>query len=180
MTMTNRKVNSATIELIKHFESLHDGDLTVIGLQPKMDPIGIWTVGYGHALRWSKGGFLRGDADKKEAYRRYGAMTIEEAENLLDSDVDKFANIVERLVKVELTDNQFGALVSLAFNIGQWNFSKSTLLRLLNKGDFNGAANQFLLWRKAQGKILRGLVLRREAEKKLFLTGQYYAIPSNS
>ncbi|KQD16250.1 lysozyme [Acinetobacter baumannii] len=68
-----------------------------------------------------------------------------------------------------LTQNQFDALVSLAYNIGSGAFKGSTLLKLLNKGDYKGAADQFLVWNKAGGKVMKGLVRRREAERALFL-----------
>jgi lysozyme len=163
-----RKVCAAAVDIIKRFESLHDGDLVAIGLQPKLCPAGIWTIGWGHALRGPDGKFLRGESGKKEAYRQYRAMTLEEAENLLALDLEEFAHVVDRLVKVKVSDNQFGALVSLTFNIGRGNFSASTLLRLLNAGNYAGAAMQFAVWRKADGKVMAGLVKRRAAEKALF------------
>ena len=69
---------------------------------------------------------------------------------------------------VPLTQNQFDALVSLTYNIGSGAFNNSTLLKL-NKGDYQGAADQFLVWNKADGKVMKGLVRRREAERALFL-----------
>lgn len=165
-----RRVNLAAIDLIKHFESLHDGDLSAIGLQPKECPAGIWTIGYGHALRGTNGKFLKGAAGRAEAYRRYPALSIEDAERLLDADLAERSPQVEKLVRVQLTDNQFGAVMSLAFNIGLDNFSGSTLLRKLNAGDYVGAANQFTMWRKSDGVVMAGLVRRRAAERVLFLS----------
>ncbi len=72
-------------------------------------------------------------------------------------------------VTVPLNQNQFDALVSLTYNIGSGAFNNSTLLKKLNKGDYQGAADQFLVWNKAGGKVMKGLVRRREAEQALFL-----------
>lgn len=169
-------VNKAGIELIKHFESLHDGDLKVIGLQPKMCPAGIWTVGYGHALSNGHGGLLRGSADKIEAYQQYPALDETGAVKLLTQDLKDFSRQVEKLISVPVTDNQFSAMVSLAYNIGVNAFKTSSVLRLFSCGDIHGASDAFLLWIKGTspktGKriVLNGLVSRREAEKHLFLS----------
>lgn len=157
--------------IIMHFESLHDGDLTVIGLQPKMCPRGIWTAGFGRALmNADRTRFLMGDKDKADAYRQYPALTVEEAEKMLDEDIERFEAVVKKLVKVRLNENQRGALVSFTFNVGNENFKESTLLALLNAGDYKNAAIQFHRWNKCNGKALKGLTLRREAEQQLFLT----------
>lgn len=158
-------------DIIMHFETLHDGDLTVIGLQPKMCPHAIWTVGYGRALQnEDKTRFLIGDKDKVEAYKQYPALTAEEAEKMLDEDLEKFEAAVKKLVKVPLNENQRGALVSFVYNIGSEAFKESTLRAFLNVGDYKNAANQFERWNKCAGKVLKGLTLRREAERDLFLT----------
>lgn len=85
-------------------------------------------------------------------------------------DLMRFSQLVNRVVNVPLTQNQFDALVSLAYNIGPHAFEASTLLKKLNVGDYYAAAEQFLRWDKSKGQILKGLVKRRAAEKKLFLT----------
>jgi len=160
--------------IIMHFESLHDGDLTQIGLQPKMCPRTIWTAGFGRALmNADRTRFLMGDKDKAEAYRLYPALTIEEAEKMLDEDIERFEKSVNKLVKVTLNENKRGALVSFMFNIGTENFKESTLLSLLNAGDHKNAAIQFARWNKCNGKVLKGLTLRREAECKLFLAVEH-------
>ena len=74
------------------------------------------------------------------------------------------------MVTKEINDNQFSALVSFCYNVGPGNLKSSTLLRHVNNGKFPEAANEFLKWTKAQGKELPGLVKRREAERRLFLT----------
>lgn len=177
----SRIVVLAAISLIKEFESLHDGDLSRIGLQPKLDPVGIWTGGYGRALRNRRTGqFLRasnGRADQIEAYRQCEGLTEAGAEAWLREDLDVFADGVARLVKVPVTGNQFGALVSFGYNVGldidedtrAEGLGDSTLLRFLNQGMYQRAADQFPLWNKAGGQALRGLARRRAAERALFL-----------
>lgn len=173
-------INQKGIDLIKHFESLHDGDLTKIGLQPKQCPAGIWTIGYGHALKTTdKSRFLKGSADKAEAYRQaseiFHMMTELDAEVLLNSDLQVYADNVTKHIKgkIELTENEFAAVVSFDYNCGDGNLKVSTLLKKILAGDDAGAANEFLKWDKAtvKGKkvVLRGLTLRRQAERALYL-----------
>jgi lysozyme len=82
--------------------------------------------------------------------------------------VDNFSVAVEVDIKIEVTQNQFDAMVSLAYNIGLGAFKNSTLLRQLNRGNFVGASQEFLRWNKSNGKPLLGLTRRREREKLLF------------
>lgn len=133
------------LSLIKSFEGLR--------LLAYRDAVGIWTIGYG-ATRGVKAGM---------------SITKEQAERMLLNDVQRFEPEVERLVQVPLTGNQWDALVSFTYNLGAANLESSTLLRLLNRGDYAGAAEQFPRWNKAGGKVLPGLVRRREAERVLFL-----------
>jgi hypothetical protein len=100
-------------------------------------------------------------------------ITQERAEELLRLDLRRFEDAVRMQVAVELTQNQFDALVSLVYNIGEGAFSKSTLLRKLNAGDYAGAQAQFAVWRKAGGKVMPGLVNRRAQEAALFGRGEY-------
>jgi lysozyme len=157
------------IDIIKHYESLHDGDLTKIGLQPKMCPAGIWTIGWGHALTDSKGNFLKGVGGQAQAYALAGTLTEAEAESLLNKDLVIFVNSVKSLIKVQVNAHQFGALVSFAYNVGAAALKSSTLLKKLNNNDFVGAANEFIKWNKSGGKILNGLTARRKSESELFL-----------
>ena len=83
---------------------------------------------------------------------------------------DNIQGFIYGLVKVDLTQNEFDALVSLIYNIGAGNFQKSTLLKVLNQEKYDAAANQFLRWNKAGGNVLAGLTKRREHERELFLT----------
>lgn len=139
------------IALIKEFEGCK--------LTAYQDSIGVWTIGYG----WTQ------PVDGKPI--RAG-MTIkqETAERLLKTGMVSYESDVSRLVKVGLTQGQFDALVSFTYNLGARSLSTSTLLRKLNAGDYAGAADEFLRWNKAGGKVLNGLTRRREAERALFLS----------
>lgn len=139
------------ISLIKQFEGCK--------LTAYQDSVGVWTIGYG----WTQ------PVDGKPI--RAG-MTIkqETAERLLKTGLVSYESDVSRLVKVGLTQGQFDALVSFTYNLGARSLSTSTLLRKLNSGDYAGAANEFLRWNKAGGKVLNGLTRRREAERALFLS----------
>ncbi|HDT2096167.1 TPA: lysozyme [Enterobacter roggenkampii] len=139
------------IALIKEFEGCK--------LTAYQDSVGVWTIGYG----WTQ------PVDGKPI--RAG-MTIkqETAERLLKTGLVSYESDVSRLVKVSLTQGQFDALVSFTYNLGARSLSTSTLLRKLNASDYAGAADEFLRWNKAGGKVLNGLTRRREAERALFLS----------
>ncbi|HFS8154038.1 TPA: lysozyme [Enterobacter roggenkampii] len=139
------------IALLKEFEGCK--------LTAYQDSVGVWTIGYG----WTQ------PVDGKPI--RAG-MTInqETAERLLKTGLVSYESDVSRLVKVGLTQGQFDALVSFTYNLGARSLSTSTLLRKINAGDYAGAADEFLRWNKAGGKVLNGLTRRREAERALFLS----------
>lgn len=137
-------ISEAGLALIRQFEGLR--------LRAYLCPAGIPTIGYG-----STAGVKLGQS-----------ITAERAEQLLREDVRQFEAAVSRLVKVPLTQGQHDALVSFAFNLGAKALEKSTLLRLLNAGDYSGAAAQFDRWVYASGRKLSGLVKRRAAERALF------------
>lgn len=137
---------SKEAELIKSFEGLE--------LEAYLCPANVWTIGYGHTGNVHEG----------------QTITKQEAEELLDQDLEVFRRGVRKAVTVDLNENQFGALVSFAYNVGIGSLQSSTLLKLLNAGDYAGAADQFLRWNKASGKVLTGLTRRREAERAVFLT----------
>jgi lysozyme len=164
-----RDINQAGLDLIKKFEGIPDGDPATVKIDPYLDPVGIWTIGWGHAIMVGNE-FLRGKENRKAAFNLYpGGLTLKQAEQLLRGDVLDACRDVESLVEVALSDNQFGALVSFTFNLGRGNLAKSTLLRKLNAGDYAGAAAEFHKWNRAGGKVLQGLVARRAAEAELFL-----------
>jgi lysozyme len=167
------KINKAGLVLIKEFESLHDGDLKQIGLQPKMCPALIWTVGYGRALTDpATGKFLKGAKDKAKAYAMYPKLTEAEAVQMLLEDTSNFSRQVKNLLgKTVLTDNQFSALVSFSYNLGAAAFGKSTLRKklLVNPND-PSIKDEFGKWVKAGGVVLKGLVRRRDAEAALYFS----------
>ena len=112
------------------------------------------TIGYGHT-----GGVKLGEV-----------ITQEQADEYLISDVKRFADAVNQMVTVPITQGEFDALCSFAFNLGIGNLRNSTLLRKLNSGNKDSAANQFLVWNMAGGRVMAGLTRRREAERTLFLS----------
>ncbi|EPY1673834.1 lysozyme [Salmonella enterica subsp. enterica] len=118
-----------------------------------------WTIGYG----WTH------PVDGKSVKP---GMKIEQetADRLLKTGLVSYENDVLKLAKVKLTQGQFDALVSFAYNVGSRSLSTSALLKKLNDGDVKGAADEFPRWNKAGGKVLNGLTRRREAERALFLS----------
>ena len=173
MTHAARPVPREGVELIKAFEGIPDGDPGTPGIDAYLDPVGIWTIGWGHAIPW-RGEFLRGEVNRAVARSMYpGGITLDEAEALLRGDLAGTAAEVTRLAGRSLADGPFGALVSFAFNVGCGALARSTLLRRLNAGEMGAAADQFLAWDKGRiGGVLRplaGLTRRRRAERALFL-----------
>ena len=164
------KASSNCINLVKEFESLHDGDLSTIGLQPKMDPIGIWTEGYGHAMQFA-GVLIRGAHKREQAYRLASVRSEAEAIRLLMADLAKFEFEVSRLVTTRINQNQFDALVSFAFNLGSSNLAASTLLKKVNTNPANLSLRaEFDKWVFADHVKLPGLVRRRKAEANLYFS----------
>jgi lysozyme len=147
---SSRKINQKGLDLIKEFEGFEK--------VAYLCPSGVITIGYGLTFYPDGRKVRMGDR-----------ITKEEAERLLKIIVQTFAEVVSRAVKVPLTNNQFSALVSLCFNIGIGAFQNSTLVRVLNQGNYSEAANQFLRWNRGDGKVLAGLVRRRTRERELFL-----------
>lgn len=146
------KISKAGLDLLKVYEQGPHGGFARKAYKCSG---GVWTIAWGHTR-----GVKEGDT-----------CTAEQADAYLLDDVAFAEGAVNRLVEVPLTQPQFDALVCLVFNIGAGAFAGSTLLRLLNAGDYTGAANQFPRWNKSKGVILNGLVARRADEKALFLTG---------
>lgn len=148
-----RQVNAETLALIKQWEGCR--------LTSYRDVAGVWTIGYGHTRN----------------VRPRQTITQEEADNLLLIDLQEFEDAVSRLVVVGLSDNQFGALVSFAFNVGEAAFSTSTLLRKLNQGDYAAVPLELVKWNKARVngkmKVVPGLVNRRAAEVGLWARGAF-------
>jgi len=143
-------------DFIKGFESLR-----LTAYLPTPDDV--WTIGWGHT-----------GPDVHEGL----VISKETAEDLFRADLAKFERGVERLLKVPLTQGQFDALVSFAFNVGldedtdtkAEGLGDSTLLRYVNSGHYEDAAGEFLKWNKQAGKVLNGLTDRRYAEMRMFLS----------
>ena len=151
-----RQINERTLSLIKEFEGFR--------AEAYRDVAGVWTIGYGTTAAANVG------------VTPVPGMTITkaEAEWYLQKAVNKFAGQVEAMLTAPANDNQFGAFVSLAYNIGPGAFSRSSALRRFNEGKVALAAEAILAWNKAtvngRKQVLRGLARRREAEKALFLS----------
>ncbi len=147
------KPSVKNIDLIKK----HEGLRLQAYLPTKDDK---WTIGYGHT-KTAHAGMV---------------ITEERAEQLLRQDIAWVEDVIAKYVKVKITQNQYDALASLIFNIGEGNFAKSSVLRELNEGNYEAAADAFCMWNKQRSKttgrlnVLKGLTKRREEERNLFLS----------
>ena len=140
------KASEKAYNLIKSFEGCR--------LMPYLCPAGVWTVGWGSTTDVTPGELI----------------TMAQAEDRLKNDAFAAEQCVNDAVNVPLNQNEFDALVSFVFNLGCGNFRKSTLLKMLNDSDYEGAGMEFRRWDKGGGKVLPGLVRRRLAEQRLFET----------
>ena len=152
-------------DLIKAFEGCHN--------TPYLCPAKLWTIGYGHVLYPEQ---ARLKADQRPSYplkpEHNRVWDADEIDALLAADLQRFQDGVSRLCPAsDDSQPQFDALVSFAFNVGLGNLQSSTLRMKYNRGEYTGAADEFLKWNKSNGKVLQGLVRRREAERALFLAG---------
>lgn len=138
------KLTKEGLDLIKKFEGL--------SLEAYRCPAGLWTIGYGHTKFVQQG----------------DQITEKEANAYLIKDLQWAEHVVDYSIGVQLSDNQYSALVSLVFNIGKQAFLRSTLRRYLNHGNYLRAANELLRWNKVGTRVLKGLERRRKAEKALF------------
>jgi lysozyme len=151
-------------DIIKAFEGCHN--------TPYLCPAKLWTIGYGHVL-YPEQAKLK--ADDRPAYplkpEHNRVWDADEIDALLEADLQRFESGVLRLCPASAdNDRHRAALVSFAFNVGLGNLQSSTLRMKYNRGDYAGAADEFLKWRKSNGVVLRGLERRREAERALFLS----------
>jgi len=137
-------ISEEGLSLIKKFEGLE--------LEAYKCAAGVLTIGYGHTA-----GVQEGDV-----------WTKEQADENLKVDMEEYAGYINDLVECPLSQNQFDALVSWVYNLGPANLKASTLLKRLNAGDYADVPNQIKRWNKAGGKVLEGLIRRREAEALLF------------
>lgn len=160
--------------IIKRWEGIEDGDPSTVNLDPYLCPAGYWTIGWGHVVLSEGNVMLKGRWNKSKAQSLYpNGITMVEAEHLLRADLIKFERFVQRICTPQTTPGQFGAMVSLCFNVGPKNFLGSSVARHHRAGRHKEAADAFLAWNKARvnGRltVLRGLVSRRRDERALYL-----------
>ena len=157
------KVSDKTIAMIKHHEGVKQ--------KPYRCPALLWTVGVGHVLYPEQ---ARLKMDERNSFQikieDFRVFSMEEVDSILKADLNRFEAGVHRLCPGEMTQGQFDALVSFSFNVGLGNLQNSTLRMKHNRKDFEGAADEFLKWNKAGGKVLRGLDNRRKDERALYLS----------
>ena len=146
------KISAEGLSLIKKFEGCE--------LEAYQCSAGVWTIGYGHTKDIEEG----------------MTITKEQAEEMLVDELHEYESYVNEYVTVELEQNQFDALVSWVYNLGPTNLKSSTMLKVLNSGDFDGVPAQIKRWNKAGGNVLEGLVRRREAEALLFQGKEWHEV----
>lgn len=139
------RTSQAGLDLIKEFEGFSP--------EPYDDVGGLSTIGYGHLIK-------RGE--------HFDRITREEGEHILSLDVQFAENCIEQHVEPDLEQYEFDALVSFIFNLGCANFARSTLRKMINAENFANASNEFPKWNRVNGRVVRGLVRRRAAERALF------------
>jgi len=157
------KVSDKCIHMIMHHEGVRS--------KPYQCPALLWTVGVGHVIDPTHARVPV--AERKALPIPAGwdrVLSNDEIMDILKKDLNRFEQGVERLIKVPLTQGQFDALVSFSFNVGLGNLQNSTLRMKVNREDFESASEQFLVWTKAGGKVLKGLVTRRTDEQALFVS----------
>tara|TARA_Y100001972_G_scaffold64277_1_gene78520 strand:- start:27 stop:491 length:465 start_codon:yes stop_codon:yes gene_type:complete len=138
------KISEYGLNLIKHFEGLE--------LEAYQCAAGVWTIGYGHTKDVQPG----------------DQWSESHADHMLEVEMEEYENYVNTAVTVPLSQNQFDALVSWVYNLGNGNLTSSTMLKVLNSGDYAGVPAQIKRWNKAGGKVLEGLTRRRQAEADMF------------
>lgn len=139
------KTSVEGLALIKKFEGLE--------LEAYKCAAGVWTIGYGHTKDVQEG----------------DVWSESHADHMLEVELEEFEGYINDNVTVALSQNQFDALVSWVYNLGPANLKASTMLKVLNSGDYEGVPAQIKRWNKAGGKVLKGLIRRREAEALLFI-----------
>lgn len=146
-----RNTSATGIKEIQRSESLR--------LTPYKDIAGKWTIGWGHLIK-----------DNEPELLRASGITENQASALLKQDLKTAESAVNRLVTVPLSEGQYDALVSFVYNVGEGNFSESSMLRELNAENYDAAAAQFPRWKYAGGEPSAGLLARRAREQNTFLS----------
>ena len=156
------KVSKKLIEMLKH----HEG----VRFRPYRCPAVLWTVGVGHVIDPAHIGVKLEDRKNLPIPAGWDrTLTVAEVDDILAKDLERFERGVERLCPAGLTQPRFDALVSFSFNVGLGNLQRSTLRMRHNRGDYTGAAEAFMMWTKAGGRELPGLVKRRRDERAVYL-----------
>ena len=138
------KISSEGLELIKHFEGCET--------TAYQDSVGVWTIGYGHTKGVEEG----------------QTCSIEDTETMLADEMDEYEGYINNMVKVDFEQHEFDALVAWVYNLGPTNLGESTMLKVLNGGQFARVPDQKKRWNRAGGQVLAGLVRRRTAEALMF------------
>lgn len=145
-------ISQEGLELIKKFEGCE--------LKAYQDSVGVWTIGYGHTKNVEEG----------------DEITKEESEEMLADEMEEYEGYINDNVECDLSQNQFDCLVSWVYNLGPSNLKSSTMLKVLNDDDYDGVPQQIKRWNRAGGKVLDGLVRRREAEALLFEGKEWHEV----
>ena len=144
MIRNKMKISEDGLELIKKFEGCET--------TAYQDSVGVWTIGFGHTKGVEEG----------------QTCSIEDAESMLADEMDEYEGYINNMVKVELQQHEFDALVAWVYNLGPTNLGESTMLKVLNGGQFDRVPDEMNRWTRAGGEILKGLVRRRQAESLMF------------
>jgi lysozyme len=155
------KVSEKALKMIRHHEGVRQ--------RPYRCPAKLWTIGVGHVLYPRQGALKIEERDSTPLeYKDDRTFSMEEVDDILRDDLNRFERGVERFCPVPLTQGQFDALVSFSFNLGLGVLQRSTLRRKLLRQDRQAAAKEILKYNKAGGQVLKGLTRRREAEYRMF------------
>ena len=144
MISNKMKISEDGLELIKKFEGCET--------TAYQDSVGVWTIGFGHTKGVEEG----------------QTCSIEDAESMLADEMDEYEGYINNMVKVDLQQHEFDALVAWVYNLGPTNLGESTMLKVLNGGQFDRVPDEMNRWTRAGGEILEGLVRRRQAESLMF------------
>lgn len=142
-------ISEKGLQLLKHYEGCE--------LNAYRCSAGVLTIGYGHT---------KGVTEDM-------VITQEEADQMLQDEMPEYEGYINDMVTVELNQDQFDALVCWVYNLGSGNLASSTLLKVLNEGDYEAVPEQMKRWNKAGGKVLNGLTKRRDSEAKLFCSEEW-------
>jgi lysozyme len=159
------KTSPFAIQMIKH----HEG----VRLRPYRCPALLWTVGVGHVIDPSHASVKYEDRKSLPIPSGWDrTLSMDEVDSILSKDLGRFEQgVVRACPSVVDSQGRFDALVSFSFNVGLGNLQRSTLRMKVNRGEYESAADEFLKWTKAAGRVLPGLVKRRQDERSLFLSG---------